>query len=122
MSATKEVGNSIASIQAGTQGSVKSMEEATLSVQKSTELATQAEGALHEIVGFSHATSDQIQAIATASEEQSSTSEHINKETEEISQLTAEAVQILDEAEKAVAGLSELTNNLTNIIEAIKKA
>ena len=122
MSATKEVGDAIKSIQTGTQGSVRGMEEAAHSVAKSTELATMAEEALREIVVLSQDTANEIQSIAAASEEQSATSEHIALGMEEINHIAVDTAQAMDDAESSVSGLSDRIRELEKIIGDMKKS
>ncbi len=122
MTATKEVGTSVDSIQKGTKESVAGMEEAARSVQQSTELATTAQGALQEIVALSRATADQIRSIATAGEEQSATSEEISRGTGEINHIASETAVTMQEAESAVAGLNTLAKNLESLITEMKRS
>lgn len=68
-SATQEVGSSVDAIQKGTRESVAGMEEATASVQKSTELAGTAQEALAEIVSLTQTTAEQIRSIAKSTED-----------------------------------------------------
>jgi methyl-accepting chemotaxis protein len=120
MTATKEVATSVGSIQKGTRESVAGMEEATHSVQQSTELATAAETALHEIVTTSRATADQIRSIATAGEEQSATCEEVSRGAGEINRIASETATTMEDAEKAVAGLNDLAHRLEKLIEDMK--
>ena len=122
MSATKEVGASVDSIQKGTKESVVGMEEAANSVQQSTQIATTAQGALREIVVLSQATADQIGSIAAASEEQSATSEEISRSTKEISLIASDSAKSMRDAEQTLAGLNKLAETLENLIEEMKKA
>ncbi len=122
MTATKEVGTSVESIQKGTTESVAGMEEATHSVKQSTELATTAQEALHQIVLLSQTTADQIRSIATAGEEQSATCEEINRGTSEINHITSETALTMQDAEQAVSGLNGLAHNLETLIEEMKKS
>ncbi|MDR2819493.1 MAG: methyl-accepting chemotaxis protein [Desulfovibrio sp.] len=120
MIATKEVATSVGSIQKGTRESVAGMNEAIHSVQRSTELATAAETALHEIVATSRATADQIRSIATAGEEQSATSEEVSRGAGEINRIASETAATMEDAEKAVAGLNDLAHRLEKLIADIK--
>ncbi|MCL2123673.1 MAG: methyl-accepting chemotaxis protein, partial [Desulfovibrionaceae bacterium] len=81
MQATKEVGDVVKAIQSGTHGSIQGIEEASASVSQSTKMAQQSGASLQAIVEIAETTADKVRAIATASEEQSSTSEEINQGT-----------------------------------------
>ena len=120
MTATKEVGDSVKSIQAGTQSSVQGMEEAAASVEESTTLATGAETALREIVALSQTTADQIRSIATAGEEQASASAEISRGTDEISRIAADTAHNMEAANRAIAELGNLILQLEKLIENLK--
>ena len=122
MTATKEVGESVKSIQDGTRSSVQSMEEAASSVRQSTSLATEAEIALNAIVNLSQTTADQIEAIAASGEKQSATSEEISRGTEEISRIAGETSVTMQGAEQEVAGLSSLAGKLEDLVQSLKKS
>jgi methyl-accepting chemotaxis protein len=122
MTATKEVGASVESIQKGTKESADGMEEAARSVQRSTEIATTAQGSLREIVSLSQATADQIKSIAAAGEAQSATSREISKSTDEINHIASETALTMRAAEQAVSGLNELAENLESLIVEMKNS
>ncbi len=122
MTATKEVGTAVQAIQKGTAESVAGMEEASASVQKSTQRATEAEEALREIVDLSKATADEIHSIATAGEEQSATSEAVRDGMGEITRIASETVSTMQEAEAAVADLNKLAHKLEQLIADMKKS
>jgi len=122
MTATKEVGASVESIQKGTKESVAGMEEAAHSVLRSTAIATTAQEALREIVSLSQATTDQIRTIAAAGEEQSATSEEISKGAEQINRIASETAQVMQDAEQAVDSLNKLAQNLETLIAEMKKS
>ena len=72
MSATREVVDFVGAIQDCAQKNVVATDSAVKLVEESTGLAGQSGEALHAIVGMVQRTADQVRAIATASEEQSS--------------------------------------------------
>ena len=120
MTATKEVGDAIKSIQEGTQGSVQGMEEAASSVLHSTSLATDAETTLNAIVHLSQTTANQIESIAASGAKQSAASETISRGTEEISRIAGETSATMRDAEQAVAGLITLAGQLDALIRSLK--
>ncbi len=77
MTATKEVGEAISGIQQGTRKNLENVERSARTVQQATELANKSGEALVEIVHMVETATDQVRSIATASEEQSATSEEI---------------------------------------------
>ena len=87
------------------------------------QLATKAQGAssaLNEIVTLVDDTSDQVRAIATASEQQSATSEEINRSITEINTISRETSQTMQEASKAIMELSRQAQELSALIQDMK--
>ncbi len=82
MASTNDVGNAIAAIQQSTTKSVLSMDNALEQVKTATEFANKSGEALREIVNNALSTADQVRAIATASEEQSASSDEINSRSQ----------------------------------------
>jgi methyl-accepting chemotaxis protein len=121
VTATKDVGASVVSIQKSTKESMGDMEEASRSVQQSMELATTAQEALQQSLSLSRATADQVLIIAKAGEESSSRSAEVSHDTDEIWQIATNIAQVMRDTEQAVAGLGNLALNLENLIEDMKK-
>ncbi|WP_291326534.1 methyl-accepting chemotaxis protein [Desulfovibrio sp. UCD-KL4C] len=119
MQATTEVGDAVSSIQVGTTASMSDISRASEIVSQSTELAGEAGGALHEIVEIVDATRDQIRSIATASEEQSSSSEEITRAVEDISHISIKTADGMAEADQAVEQLAKLANELKALIHSM---
>lgn len=119
MAATSEVGEAITKIQDMTQENVVATEKAVSSVSRSTELANDSGQALSEIVGRVQVAADQVRAIATAAEQQSATSEQINRATDEINQTALEASQVMDQATDAVQEVASMASRLNVIIEGM---
>ncbi|MBD5539485.1 MAG: HAMP domain-containing protein, partial [Desulfovibrio sp.] len=74
MTSTLDVSNAIRAIQESTDKSMGAVDNAVQRSSEATNLANQSGTALEEIVATVEATSDQVQAIAAASEEQSAAS------------------------------------------------
>lgn len=122
MTSTLDVSNAIRAIQESTDKSMSAVDNAVQRISEATELANQSGAALEEIVATVEATSDQVQAIAAASEEQSAASEEINRsiiEVNDMSRLTAEAMA---EANQAVSDLANQAHKLTDLIQQMKSA
>ncbi|UZP67085.1 methyl-accepting chemotaxis protein [Desulfovibrio mangrovi] len=122
MTATKEVHEAIQAIQAASRDNIRGMEEASMSVGKSTELATIAGDSLQAIVEIVQANADQVRAIATASEEQSAASEEISRGAEEVNHIALETADIMTRSSEAVEELTELAQELQGLIEELKSA
>ncbi len=122
MTSTLDVSNAIRAIQESTDKSMLAVDNAVQRISQATTLANQSGTALEEIVATVEATSDQVQAIAAASEEQSAASEEINRsiiEVNDMSRLTAEAMA---EATQAVSDLAKQAHKLTDLIQQMKNA
>ena len=122
MTSTLDVSNAIRAIQESTDKSMGAVDNAVQRISEATSLANQSGTALEEIVATVEATSDQVQAIAAASEEQSAASEEINRsiiEVNDMSRLTAEAMA---EATQAVSDLANQAHKLTDLIQEMKNA
>lgn len=120
MASTLDVSNAIRAIQESTGKSMTAVDNAVQRINEATDLANQSGTALEEIVATVEATSDQVRAIAAASEQQSATSEQINRsiiEVNDMSKLTADA---MTEATKAVMDLANQAQHLTDLIQQMK--
>lgn len=120
MSATSEVGNAVAAIQAGTRENIASMEHVSEVVESSTKQAQESGTSLSNIVTISESTADQVRAIATASEEQAATSEQINRGTEEVTRISQETNESMNEASNAITELASLTTELASIVREMQ--
>jgi len=119
-SATKEVGDAVARIQQESVNNIKAMDSTLSSIDESSGHAELAGSALREIVDIVAATTEQIQAIATASEEQSATVEEISSTMDQINQISHESAGAMSQASSAVLELSRLTQDLNGVIEKLK--
>ncbi|WP_291326395.1 methyl-accepting chemotaxis protein [Desulfovibrio sp. UCD-KL4C] len=120
MSATSEVGGAINKIQGMTTENIKATEDAAESAHRSSELANESGKTLTEIVQLVENAADQVRGIATAAEQQSATSDEINRATEDISRISMETSQVLDEAAKAIHEVASMASKLNSVIEDIK--
>ena len=78
--------------------------------------------ALEEIVATVEATGDQVNAIATASEEQSAASEEINQTIVEVNDMSRQTAGAMAEASKAVSDLAAQAQRLNELIIRMKEA
>ena len=121
MTATQEVGGTIASIQHSAHSNIADMEEAVVSVGKATELASDSGNALSEIVTFASASSQFVATIATAAEEQSATSEEVNRAIEEINLIVADTAEGMVQSASSVQDLYYMAQELRRVMEEITK-
>ena len=122
MASTTDVGNAIKAIQESTIKSMEGVDKAVDRIGEATELASQSGAALKEIVVTVEATADQVNAIATASEEQSAASEEINQSIVQVNDMSKQTAEAMAEAAKAVSDLAAQAQGLTNLIQELKKA
>ena len=64
---------------------------------------------------------DQVQSIATASEQQSAASEEINRSVEQVATISSETAQAMEQASSAVAGLAQQSQTLQHLIGEMKR-
>ena len=120
MASTNDVGNAIKAIQESTAKSMAGVDNAVERIGEATELANQSGRALQEIVATVEATGDQVNAIATASEEQSAASEEINQSIVQVNDMSRQTAEAMAEAAKAVSDLAAQAQSLTTLIAELK--
>ena len=77
----------------GTRKNIDNVEHVAASIENATMLSVKSGESLTQILAFVDQVNDQVQSIATASEEQSATSEEINRSVEQIATISAETAQ-----------------------------
>lgn len=122
MHATQEVGSAIRMIQSGANKNIANVENSVKSVEEITGLARRSGDALQEIVKLVDAASDQVRGIATASEQQSATSEEITRAVDSIKSISAGTAHSMNEAAKAVRELAEQAQVLKRLVEDLKRS
>ena len=122
MASTNDVGNAIKAIQESTAKSMTGVDNAVERIGEATELASRSGAALEEIVATVEATGDQVNAIATASEEQSAASEEINQSIVQVNDMSRQTAEAMAEAAKAVSDLAAQAQGLTSLIQELKQA
>ena len=120
MTSTIDVGKAIQSIQQSAKQSLAQVEKVVVLIDAATERSDKSGEALKEIVDMVDDTADQMRAIATASEEQSATSEEINRSVTSINQIAEQTKIAMQDSSKAVANLSSQASTLGELIEAMK--
>ncbi len=117
MTATKEVGDAIRGIQDGTRKNMDNVDRSVKTIGDAATLASQSGDALNAIVQLVERTSDQVRAIAAASEEQSAASEEINRSIEDVNVISAETADSMGQAAQAVMELAKQSQELKSLIE-----
>ena len=122
MASTNDVGNAIKAIQESTAKSMTGVDQAVERIGEANELASRSGQALEEIVATVEVTADQVNAIATASEEQSAASEEINQSIVQVNDMSRQTAEAMAEAAKAVSDLAAQAQGLTDLIQELKEA
>ncbi len=115
MSATKEVENSIQKVRTSAEQSVVEMAKTNEMIEKTSLLAKKAGSSLRSILEHSGSIADMIRSIATASEQQSATSEEINSSTSAINQLAKDTLADLNFAASELHKVAELSEMLKDL-------
>ncbi len=121
MNATREVGDAIRNIQHGTRRNIDNVEQAVHLIDTATGLANKSGDALQAIVQLVEVTSEQVRSIATAAEQQSATSEEINRSIEDISRISAETSDAMRQSSLAVTELARQSQAMKTVIDAMKQ-
>ncbi len=122
MASTTEVGQAIKGIQDSTDKSVAQVDKAVKVIEQATEYAAQSGQALQEIVTMAESTADQVRGIATASEQQSASSEEINQSITKVNTIAGETARAMGEASRVVSELAAQAQVLMGLIEDMKRS
>jgi len=115
MTATKEVEGVIRGIQDGTQKSLASMDQAARAVARATDLSGRSGGMLREILDLANGTSDQMQAIAAASSQQSAASEDVARNMETLARFSADTARDMTGAMESIHRLDGQIQELVKL-------
>lgn len=121
MSATVDVGRTIQSIQVSAEQNIQQVETTVHDIEEATRLVSQSGDALSEIVRVVDTTADQVHAIATASEQQSATSEEINRSIVQVNAIARETSTAMHESAQAVSDLARQAHALSGLITNMRK-
>ena len=120
MTATQEVGQAIGGIQNGTKKNILNVEQSATAIEDATRLSIRSGDSLKQILEYVHLVNDQVQAIATASEQQSAASDEIGRSVEQVATISAETAQTMENAAHAVDGLAQQAQVLQRLITDMK--
>lgn len=121
VAATKEVGAAVGSIQDSTKENMQLMSETADVVNQTTKLAEDAGHSLKEIVNLVTVSSDQVNSIATASEEQSAASEQINGAVDAINNISTETAEVMTEASQAIWDIAAQSTQLKGTVAKLRE-
>lgn len=115
--ATKEIADTIKSIQAEVREADKSMANAKLSVEDGMKLTEEIDNVLKEIYKSAKSVSEVINNIVSASQEQSISAEEISKSIENITTVTQQSATSTSQIAHSTNNLTQLTESLQELIE-----
>ena len=118
--ATKEIAQTILSVQQETKLTVNSMEEGTRHVAEGVQTTNQAGEVLAEIIHMSEQVGQMVLHIATAATEQSVATEDINHSMEQIASLVKESAAGAQQSAQACQELSRMAFELQKIVSNFK--
>jgi len=121
MIATKEVDEAISGIQAGASKNIGNVDRAAATIEEATALAAKSGDALAAIVALIQAAADQVRAIATASEQQSATSEEINRTVDAINHIAASTADAMHQSAIAIDELAGQIANIKGLIDGLRR-
>jgi len=118
--ATRDVGNLIKSIQSETSEALTAMEIGMKEVRGGSYLATQASNALHDISTAVRQSSELIEEISAASEEQARVTSNVATAMQTISSITLETSAGAHETAQTIEGMVSLADRLNKSISQFK--
>lgn len=118
--ATKEISDTIKSIQLETQSVVAAMGEGVREVQQGTDEASKSGLALQEIIEQINAVTMQVSQIATAAAEQSATTSDIATNIQQISSVVHQTSQSSQRSALASAQLAHQSEELRTLVSTFK--
>jgi methyl-accepting chemotaxis protein len=120
MTATKEVGDAIGGIQDSVRVTADKRASAEQALEETVGLAQEAGEILGDILASAERATDMVRSIATAAEQQSATSEEINRSVEEINRIAAETSDGVGQSNQAIGDLAEQAQLLQQLIRELK--
>jgi methyl-accepting chemotaxis protein len=118
--ATKEIGDTIRTIQTDTATAVNSMETGTHEAEEGMTLANKAGERLTEIVGWVKTVTGMIEQMAAAIEEQSTASEQIAGNIEAVAAVSKRSEGGLTQVSQATAELARMAGDLQTVVGGFK--
>jgi len=117
MEATREVGRNIEAIRNATGENIENTREAVKAVEESTRLATETGASQEEILHLVDLNTLQVEGIASASEEQSVTSDQINVAVSEVHNIAEQSLEGMNNSFAAVQSLTSMAEELRGMIK-----
>ncbi len=122
MASTADVGRAIHGIQDSVSTNIEQVERAVQTIGEATQYATDSGVALDEIVAMMDKSVEQVQAIARASEAQSSSCKNVGRSVNEVNGIAEDTANAMRKAASSVAELTEQARILSELIKDMQQA
>ena len=116
MESTVAVGRTVTEIKESAGASIKAVEEAGDTVAHSTEQVSLTAEVLERILHLAESVAGEVQAIAAAAEQQSSSVDVVRSSIQDIKDISEEAAEATRETETAVRSLMDIAGSLDRIV------
>ena len=116
MDATREVSQSVAEIQRGTQLNIDGTERSFQAIQQATGLVKRSGDALGRIVEYTSATAAEVRRIAASAEEQSAAHHEVNSAVSEVGEIAQETSHGMVHTAEAITYLAAQAGELKELI------
>jgi methyl-accepting chemotaxis protein len=120
--ATRHIGDTIKAMQSETKQAMVSMEEGVKAVETGTEKANKSDGALKDILQQINVVSSEISQIATASEQQTATTNELAHNIQAISEVIQQTAGNLNRNAETISHLAGLSLDSQRIVTQFKMA
>ncbi len=120
MVATKDVGDIISAIRQATQANLEGMNKAVEAIDQASGLTDDSGAVLSEILEYANESSLQIQGIAAAVQQQSSTFEEVNTAMDTINGIAVETSESVKQSTEAVDYVADQAGRLKGLIDDLK--
>ncbi len=120
MTATHEVGDVLTGIQNDTENNIATVDSTVSQMMATSDLAKESGTALQSIVELFNQNRDQINSIATASAQQSATSEEINRSVDDVNRIAVETAAAMEQSTKGMQQLLNQTQALGHLIAELR--
>ena len=119
MNATREVGESLSSIQANARENVQAVDAAAQDIVASADTAEQAAEDVNRIAGFVQQAANEVSAIAEASHAQTTASEQVRHGVTEVNAVAAETAEHVNHSIRVLVEISGQAEELDAIVGAM---
>ncbi|EKO37428.1 MAG: methyl-accepting chemotaxis protein, partial [Solidesulfovibrio magneticus str. Maddingley MBC34] len=121
MHATTEVAAAVGEIQTSTRQAVSGMDETKARVERTADMAEGSGVVLGRIVDQAGRIADMVRNIATASEQQSATSEEVSSSVAHINELSQDLTSRIAEAGERIREVRSMANHLAKLVEQFRE-